>query len=143
MKKLISSIAIGIGCGFSILVLFLTTAVLINPDFLSMISAEYFLMNVVCSAIVGLGFSVPSLIYENKHISRGLHVLIHLGTGFVIYIPTAFFAGWIPTAAGFVVVAISLLISVVFAVLIWFCFWLYHKKEADIMNKKIIEKQSN
>ena len=141
MKKLISSVATGIAYGFSILVLFLTVAVLINPNFLRKISANYFLLNVICSGIVGMGFSVPSLIYENNRISRGLQVLIHLGTGFAIYIPTAFFAGWIPTAAGFIAVSVSLLISVAFALLIWLCFWLYHKNEANVMNKKIKEKQ--
>lgn len=140
MKKLISTSAIGIGCGFSILVIFLLTAILINPDFFADINQAEFIRYVVCSAITGLGFSIPSMIYEKESISRGLQVIIHLGTGFLIYIPTAFFAGWIPTAYGFIAVAISFMIALVFALSIWFCFWIYFRKEAVLMNEKIAEK---
>ena len=74
-------------------------------------------------------------------ISRGLQVIIHLGTGFAIYIPVAFFAGWIPTAYGAIAVAIALLIAVVFSLLVWLCFALYYRKQAQKINRKIIEKQ--
>lgn len=144
MRKIISSVAIGISWGFTILVLIMAVGVSVNPDFLANIEPHTFVAKyVVCSAITGLGFSVPSLIYENERLSRGLQVLFHLGIGFVVYIPTAFYAGWIPTEFGFVAVAVSLMISVVFALLVWFCFSLYFKKQAKIMNEKIVEKQNS
>ena len=74
-------------------------------------------------------------------ISRGLQVIIHLGTGFAIYVPVAFFAGWIPTAYGAVAVAVSLLCAVVFSLLVWLCFALYYRKQAQEINRKIVEKQ--
>ena len=138
MRNVIKSIAVGISWGFTILVLYLTIGVIINGDYLATIAPNDFIKYVICSAVIGLGFSVPSLVYYNERISRGLQVIIHLGT---IYIPVAFFAGWIPTAYGAIAVTISLLIAVVFSLLVWLCFALYYRKQAQEINRKIIEKQ--
>ena len=141
MRNFIKSIAVGIGWGFTVLVVYLTIGVIISSDFLASIAPDDFIKYVICSAVVGLGFSVPSLIYYNERISRNLQVIIHLGTGFAIYIPVAFFAGWIPTAYGAIAVALSLLCAVVFSLLVWFCFALYYRKQAEEINRKILEKQ--
>lgn len=141
MRNFIKSIAVGIGWGFTVLVVYLTIGVIISSDFLASIAPDDFIKYVICSAVIGLGFSVPSLIYYNERISRILQVIIHLGTGFAIYIPVAFFAGWIPTAYGAIAVALSLLCAVVFSLLVWFCFALYYRKQAEEINRKILEKQ--
>lgn len=143
MRNVIKSIAVGISWGFTILVLYLTIGVIISGDFLANIAPDIFIKYVICSAVTGLGFSVPSLIYYNESISRGFQVLFHLGIGFVIYLPTAFLAGWIPTEFGLLPVAISLMISVVFALLVWLCFALYYRKQAQAINRKILEKQNS
>lgn len=141
MKNIIKSIVLGIGWGFTFFVVYLTIGVIISGDFLAGIAQDDFIKYVICSAVIGLGFSVPSLIYRNERISRGLQVIIHLGTGFAIYVPVAFFAGWIPTAYGAVAVAVSLLCAVVFSLLVWLCFALYYRKQAQEINRKIVEKQ--
>ena len=141
MRNFIKSIAVGIGWGFTVLVVYLTIGVIISSDFLASIAPDDFIKYVICSAVVGLGFSVPSLIYYNERISRILQVIIHLGSGFAIYIPVAFFAGWIPTVYGAIAVALSLLCAVVFSLLVWFCFALYYRKQAEEINRKILEKQ--
>lgn len=143
MRKIISKTALGISWGFTILVFYMTVSAAINADFFSNLTSAEFIKHVICSAITGLGFCVPTIIYENENVSRGLQVLIHLGIGFAIYIPVAFFAGWIPTEFGFLPVVSSLGISVVFALLAWLCFSLYYKKQAEKINEKIIEKQNN
>ena len=141
MKNIIKSIVLGIGWGFTFFVVYLTIGVIISGDFLAGIAQDDFIKYVICSAVIGLGFSVPSLIYRNERISRGLQVIIHLGTGFAIYVPVAFFAGWIPTAYGAVAVAVSLLCAVVFSLLVWLCVALYYRKQAQEINRKIVEKQ--
>ena len=141
MKNVIKSIAVGISWGFTVLVAYLTIGVIISSDFLAGIAQADFIKYAISSAVIGLGFSVPSLIYYNERISRGLQVIIHLGTGFAIYIPVAFFAGWMPTGYGAIAVALSLLCAVVFSLLVWLCFALYYRKQAQEINRKIIEKQ--
>ena len=143
MKNIIKSIVLGIGWGFTVFVVYLTIGVIISGDFLAGIAQDDFIKYVICSAVIGLGFSVPSLIYRNERISRGLQVIIHLGTGFAIYVPVAFFAGWIPTAYGAIAVAVSLLCAVVFSLLVWLCFALYYRKQAQEINRKILEKQNS
>ena len=143
MKNVIKSIAVGISWGFTVLVAYLTIGVIISSDFLATIAPNDFIKYVICSAVIGLGFSVPSLIYYNERISRILQVIIHLGTGFAIYVPVAFFAGWIPTAYGAIAVALSLLCAVVFSLLVWLCFALYYRKQAQEINRKIIGKQNS
>ena len=143
MKNIIKTIVLGIGWGFTVFVVYLTIGVFISSDFLAGIAQDDFIKYVICSAVIGLGFSVPSLIYRNERISRGLQVIIHLGTGFAIYVPVAFFAGWIPTAYGAIAVAISLLCAVVFSLLVWLCFALYYRKQAQEINRKILEKQNS
>lgn len=143
MRKIISKTALGISWGFTILVFYMTVSAAIDADFFNNLTSSEFIKHVICAAITGLGFTVPTIIYDNETVSRGLQVLVHLGTGFAIYIPVAFFAGWIPTEAGFLPVVISFAISVVFAMLAWLCFSLYYKKQAERMNKKIFEKQRN
>lgn len=141
MKKIISVTAMGISWGFTVLVFYMTVSAIINSDFFSNLTSAEFIKQVICSAIVGLGFSVPSLIYRNENLSRWLQVVIHLGIGFAIYICVAFYAGWIPIEFGLLPVVISLVISVVFALLAWMCFSLYYRKQAEKINEKIIEKQ--
>ncbi len=143
MRKIISTTALGISWGFTILVFYMTVSAVIDTEFFSNFTSAEFIKDVICAAITGLGFTVPTIIYGNESVSRGLQVLVHLGTGFAIYIPVAFFAGWIPTEAGLLPVVISLAISVVFAMLVWLCFSLYYKKQAEKINKKIFEKQKN
>lgn len=139
MRKIISLTAMGISWGFTVLVLIMTVSAAVygGPE------SSVFIKNVICSALVGIGFTLPSLIYDNENIARGFQTLIHLGIGFVIYIPTAFFAGWIPAEMGIFYIIGSLAISVIFALVVWLCFSLYYKKQAEKINKKIIEKQNN
>lgn len=141
MRKIISTTALGISWGFTVLVLYMTVSSLINADFFSNLTSAEFIKNVICAAITGLGFSVPSLIYRNENLSRWLQVVIHLGIGFAIYICVAFYAGWIPIEFGLLPVAISIAASVVFTLLIWLCFSIYYRKQAEKINKKIFEKQ--
>lgn len=141
MKKIISVTAMGISWGFTVLVFYMTVSAIINSDFFSNLTSAEFIKQVICSGVVGLGFTVPTLVYRSESLSRWLQVLVHLGIGFVIYISVAFYAGWIPTEFGFLTVAISIAASIVLTLLIWLCFSLYYRKQAEKINRKIFEKQ--
>lgn len=89
------------------------------------------------SAIVGIGFSVPSLIYKNSKLPYGLQIVIHMGIGCSIMLITAFCVGWIPTSLGIKGILISIVIEIISAFIIWFAFSLYYKQEATKINKQI------
>ena len=92
---------------------------------------------VIGSAVVGIGFGVPTLVYNSDRLPMPVKVLIHMGTGCVIYTVVAFSVGWFGGAAtigqGLAIAGIQLLV----AFIIWFCFMCFYRKEAKKMNEKI------
>lgn len=94
------------------------------------------------SMIVGIGFSIPSLVYESQKISLLLKILIHMGSGSVIMLITSFMVGWIPLSLGLFISIFIVLSMFITAFIIWFCFFTYYKKQAQKINKKIKEKQA-
>lgn len=89
------------------------------------------------TVIVSLGFSIPSLVYDNEKLSRGLQILIHMGIGCTLMLITASIVGWIPTEYGISGIVIFVIIELIVAFLIWFGFSLYYKKEANRLNEHL------
>ena len=89
------------------------------------------------SILVGLGFGVPTVVYNSEKIPQPIKVIIHMGIGCVIYTVVAFAVGWFGGSTtlwqGLIIAAIQLAV----AFIIWFCFMRYYKKEARKMNEKI------
>ena len=69
----------------------------------------------------------------------GLRILIHMGIGISIYSATMIAVGWIPANIGILGLICSLSFGIGLAFIIWFAFYLYYKKEARDINKKIKE----
>lgn len=143
MKKYLKNLLMGASWGVTVNMVCLIIEVAINADFLKSISQFDFIKYAVCAAIVGVGFWLPSVIYDNPNIAMPVKVVVHLGIGFSIYLAAAIFAGWINTDYGVLYAVISIAISILFTLLIYMCFYLYYRKEAAVMNTKIkeIEKQ--
>lgn len=94
---------------------------------------------VIGSILVGLGFGIPSIIYQNDKIALPMQCLIHMGIGCIIYTFVAFHVGWVPTGRGISICLCIIIGQLAVAVLIWIFFFLYYKKMAYEMNKKIKE----
>lgn len=104
-------------------------------------TGEELLRLATCFIIIAIGFSVPSLVYEKENLANSLKVLIHMVTGTVVYLITAFFAGWIKKSFGAIVVYILIALGV--AAIFWVIFMLAFKLQADRINRKIREKQDD
>ena len=91
--------------------------------------------------VTGLGFGVPTLLYNSDRISPTLASLVHLGIGFAIYFAAASFVGWIPVERGITACVITVVSVIVIGLIIWICFMKYNKNLAEKMNKAIGEKQ--
>lgn len=100
-------------------------------------NAGAFIKQAVSSMIIGVGFVVPTVIYNKKSLNRGVQILIHMGTGFLIYFPIAFYMNWIPVDLGWQITLTSILISVIVSFIILSAFYLYYKKEAQKINERI------
>lgn len=94
---------------------------------------------IVGCVLVGLGFGLPTIVYQNDSIPMPVRVIIHMGIGCAIYTTVAFAVGWIGGVAsigqGLIIGAIMLGI----AFLIWYFFMRFYRAEARKMNERIQE----
>ncbi len=136
IKDLLKSTVISIGMALTIFSLIGMFFDITNGGNFSLEGYQFTKM-VIGSAIVGIGFGVPTLVYNSEKLPTPVKVLIHMGTGCVIYTIVAYCVGWFGGAAtigqGLAIAAIQLLVAFV----IWFCFMRYYRKEARQMNDKI------
>lgn len=136
IKDLIKSTIISIGMALTI---FCLVGIMFDVSYGGNFSLEgyQFTKMVIGSAIVGLGFGVPTIVYNSDKLPQPIKVIIHMGIGLVIYTLVAFAVGWFggstSLAQGLIIAGIQLVV----AFIIWFCFMRYYKKEAKKMNDKI------
>ena len=138
MKKAVKSLLLGIALGLSI---FALTGVVFDIAY----SGVYHLENwsytkmVLGSMAVGVGFSLPALVYGGR-LPFPLKLLIHMGTGCTVMLLTALAVGWIPLGAGRRALFLAVACEVLTAFLIWLCFFLYHRRLARRLNEKLRER---
>ena len=136
LKDIVKSTIISIGMALTI---FCLAGIVFDVAYGGNFSLEgyRFTKMVIGSAIVGLGFGVPTIVYNSDRLPQPVKVLIHMGTGCIIYTIVAYAVGWFGGSAtliqGLIVAAIQLIV----AFIIWFCFMRYYRKEAKQMNEKI------
>ena len=136
LKDIVKSTIISIGMALTIFCLAgIVFDVAYGGDF--SLEGYRFTKMVIGSAIVGLGFGVPTVVYNSDRLPQPIKVLIHMGIGCVIYTIVAYAVGWFGGSAtlaqGLIIAAIQILV----AFIIWFCFMRYYRKEAKEMNEKI------
>jgi len=136
VKDILKSTVISIGMALTIFSLVGMFFDIVNGGNFSMEGYQFTKM-VAGSAIVGIGFGVPTVVYNSEKLPTPVKVLIHMGIGCVIYTIVAYAVGWFGGAAtpvqGLVIAGIQLAVAFV----IWFCFMRYYRKEAKQMNEKI------
>ena len=136
VKDLIKSTLISIGMALTI---FCLAGIVFDIGYGGRFSLEdyRFTKMVVGSLLVGLGFGVPTIVYNKESLPMPIRVVIHMGTGCVIYTLVAYAVGWYSGSAtvtqGIIIAGIQLLVAFV----IWFCFMRYYRREAKKMNEKI------
>ena len=87
--------------------------------------------------LIGLGFGIPSIVYENDNLPMPIRVLIHMGIGGVVYTIVAYCVGWIGGTSSVTQCIIIAGIQLLVAFVIWFCFMRYYRSEAKKMNEKL------
>lgn len=97
---------------------------------------------VLCSLVIGLGFGLPALIYDNDRLPLVMRSLIHMGTGCTVMLLASMAAGWLPVTLGTGVVISMVAEELTIALIIWSCFYLYHKRLVRRMNEKLSKRNS-
>ena len=136
IKDLLKSTVISIGMALTI---FCLVGVIFDVIYGGNFSLEgyQFTKMVTGSALVGIGFGIPTVVYNSEKLPMPVKILIHMGTGCVIYTLVAYAVGWFGGSTTFVQGLIIAAIQLLVAFIIWFCFMRYYRKEAKKMNEKI------
>ena len=136
VKDLIKSSVISIGMAMTI---FCLVGVVFDVGYKGNFSLDdyRFTKMVAGCVLVGLGFGVPTIVYRKDNLPMPIRVIIHMGTGCVVYTIIAYAVGWIGGSAtigqGILIAAIQLAV----AFLIWFMFMKHYRAEAKRMNDRI------
>ena len=136
VKELFKSIVISIGMALAI---FCIVGIFFDVSSGGKFSLENysFTKMVLGSMIVGLGFGVPTIVYNKDSLPMPIRVIIHMGTGCVIYTVVAYSVGWIGGSATVLQGILIALVQPAVAFIIWFCFMCFYRKEAKKMNEKL------
>lgn len=93
----------------------------------------------IATVVIGLGFGLPAVVYDNEKLSLFTQTIIHMGTGCIVMTVTAFLVGWIPLNRGPLLMIAILLEELALAFIIWFLFYLQQKKLVKQMNQRVKE----
>lgn len=86
---------------------------------------------------IGLGFGIPSLIYETE-LSMPVKVLIHMGIGCAVMIAAAILNGWVRVENGGIWISLAIIAGqIAIAFIIWFIQYRKAKKLASEMNSRL------
>ena len=141
MKKILKSIIISIGIAMTI---FCFVGVIFDIIYEGNFSLEnyQFTKMVIACVVIGLGFGIPSIVYESDKLPFPLKVVIHMGIGITVYTAAAYFAGWFTQSVslpqGIGIIAIQFM----FVFIIWLGFMKHYANEAREMNEKIQQLQN-
>lgn len=137
MKKFLKYLWKGVEFGAVICLFIFVVGKYINEDFLNGLTANQLLKHVVCSIIVAEGYTLAGMVYDNERLSRAVQILIHMGTGTLVYIAVGCFAGWIPLSNGIWSALMYMAIPLAFSVVIWAGFAVYNAVAAKKLNAKM------
>ena len=139
MKKLLNAAWSGIALSAAV---FVVTSMLIGFRYGEAQFASGSGMARMCVAVlvIGLGFGVPSLIYETE-LPTGLKVLIHMGTGTIVMLAVSIWVGWIDFSRGWLPCLLFAAFQIAVAFVLWLLTCVRIKKDAKQMNERIEEKE--
>ncbi len=138
MKNLVKSTFISVGISLSI---FCFIGIVFDMIYKGIFSLENYMFTkmVTGCVLIGLGFGVPSVIYQKDSLPMPIKILIHMGTGCVVYTIVAYSVGWIGGSSSFLHGILIAAVQFAAAFIIWLFFMKYYRNEAKKMNEKIQE----
>lgn len=136
IKDLLRSVAISVGMALAI---FCLVGIIFDVGYGGKFSLENygFTRMALGSVLVGLGFGIPTVVYNKESLPMPIRVVIHMGIGCVIYTVVAYSVGWIGGSASVLQCVLIAAIQLAVAFVIWFCFMCFYRKEAKKMNEKL------
>lgn len=129
---------ISMGCT-SFVVMCLSYAVFGGDDFLAAIFQD-FPRQSLGAMLVGLACGGTAIIYQFDRPSRTAKILIHFFVGMGVFYPVSIRLGWFPFHPDRVLFTLlQFLFSCGIFLIIWFCFYLFNRNEANRINRRLRE----
>ena len=88
------------------------------------------------SIVIGWGFSLSGFIYDTDW-PLPFQVIFQMAIGFTALFGVAIYLTWLPLDSGISVIIEWILISVIFAAVFWFGFYIYYYLQARDINQKL------
>lgn len=144
IKLVIKYLFYGISWGCTFLVMFcLAFYIMGAKDIFSQI-LDNFINQAIGAIIVGIACGSTAIIYEFERLSYMVKTLIHFIIGMGVFYPVALYLHWIPFYPERILyTATQFLLSCGLFMLIWLCFYFYHRKEAKEINDRLRELERN
>lgn len=136
MKDLMKSTIISIGIAMAIFCLVGITYDIRFDGHFSLDGYQFTKMVAGC-VLIGLGFGIPSIVYNKESLPMPMKVLIHMGIGCIVYTIAAYAVGWIGGSATIIQGIMIASIQLGAAFIIWFLFMKFYRAEAKRMNDRI------
>lgn len=133
--KILKKLCLGIATGCTIFVMMGLVFTMFG-DAASLTNDE-FIKQAIGSILVGIGFLLPTIIYDNPNVAMPLKFIVHMGIGVILYVLVALNVGWIPTTLGIMPMIMTAVGMIGISLIIWVIFYMYYKKEAKKINDKI------
>ncbi|MBC8570177.1 DUF3021 domain-containing protein [Zongyangia hominis] len=127
MKRMVQKLLIGIGTGSVIFNLTMAIFVLTAKGPVLDAVFERYLPNFGAALLIGIVFSVMSVVYKKESWGMPLKVLVHMGSGLLVYFLLAAALGWISPAP--IACLISIGAALISSGLIWLGFYLYNRAQ--------------
>ncbi|MDR0474967.1 MAG: DUF3021 domain-containing protein [Treponema sp.] len=137
IKKIIGRILSGISYGCFWLVFFGIIFDFVPDKIHYEAIMSNFTMQAIGSMFVGIGFVLPTLIYDSEKLSLFIKTIIHLGIGIPIFFVIGFSLGWLPKNISMGSIFFIIVSCITVSFVIWFGFYLYNKNESILINKQL------
>lgn len=138
MKRIIELSIKGVGIALALFTLFGVITDRLNGGVFEFHNFAYTKM-VTGAIIVGLGFSIPGIIYEKTDLSYIVKILVHMGTGCAVFIITGYLVGWFSPEQNIWQCVLIVLGGIIVSFLLLLGFILYDRKMAKKINERIKE----
>ncbi|MDE6434195.1 MAG: DUF3021 domain-containing protein [Lachnospiraceae bacterium] len=129
---------ISIGCTFFV-IMCLSYFVWGGEDLLMQIFKD-FARQSIGAMIVGIACGGTAVVYQFDRPSGFLKIIIHFCVGMGVFYPVGIYLGWIPFYPDRIIYTVlQFLCSCGIFMVIWFCFYLFNRNEAKMINKRLRE----
>lgn len=140
MKLIVKYLLFGISLGCTFFVVMCLSYSLWGGERILMLIFKDFTRQSIGAMMIGVACGGTAIVYQFDRPSIFLKIFIHFCVGMGVFYPIAMYLGWIPFYSGRILLTVlQFLFTCGIFMVIWSCFYLFNRKEAKRINKRLRE----